>query len=89
MKKSIKTKVIKTQLYAEHGEFLALDLGGTNFRVIHCVIDPHSSEPHYDVKYFSVPEAARLGPGEHVSEDEISVKSRGQGTQRNSQNLAD
>lgn len=54
-------------LAAENGEFLALDLGGTNFRVIHVVINPSISSPEYHIKYHSVPESTRLGPGEHVS----------------------
>ncbi|XP_022656282.1 hexokinase-2-like [Varroa jacobsoni] len=51
---------------SENGEFLALDLGGTNFRVIHVVINPSISSPEYHIKYHSVPESTRLGPGEHL-----------------------
>ncbi|OQR78718.1 hypothetical protein BIW11_00258, partial [Tropilaelaps mercedesae] len=50
----------------EHGEFLALDLGGTNFRVIHVVLKKNVSLPEYFIKYYSVPESTRLGPGEFL-----------------------
>ncbi|KAH6927706.1 hypothetical protein HPB50_007400 [Hyalomma asiaticum] len=49
----------------EKGEFLALDLGGTNFRVLHLQLDPEG-EQQFHVKYYSVPEPIRLGPGEKL-----------------------
>lgn len=49
----------------ERGEFLALDLGGTNFRVLHLQLDPEG-EKQFHVKYYSVPEPIRLGPGEKL-----------------------
>ncbi|EEC16047.1 hexokinase, putative, partial [Ixodes scapularis] len=49
----------------EKGEFLALDLGGTNFRVLHLQLDP-DGEQRFHVKYYSVPEPVRLGPGEKL-----------------------
>lgn len=49
----------------ERGEFLALDLGGTNFRVLHLQLDPEG-EQQFHVKYYSVPEPIRLGPGEKL-----------------------
>ncbi|KAG0425965.1 hypothetical protein HPB47_026896, partial [Ixodes persulcatus] len=49
----------------EKGEFLALDLGGTNFRVLHLQLDP-DGEQRFHVKYYSVPESVRLGPGEKL-----------------------
>uniref|UniRef100_A0A2R5L9E4 Phosphotransferase n=1 Tax=Ornithodoros turicata TaxID=34597 RepID=A0A2R5L9E4_9ACAR len=49
----------------EKGEFLALDLGGTNFRVLHIVLDD-VAEPVFHVQYFSVPEPVRLGAGEKL-----------------------
>ncbi|CAL1279146.1 unnamed protein product [Larinioides sclopetarius] len=47
----------------EKGDFLALDLGGTNFRVILLKLDP---ERPLDciVKYYTVPEPLRLGEGQ-------------------------
>ncbi|GIY43228.1 hexokinase type 2 [Caerostris darwini] len=51
----------------EKGDFLALDLGGTNFRVILLKLDP---EREFDciVKYYTVPEPLRLGEGELLFE---------------------
>ncbi|KAG8194447.1 hypothetical protein JTE90_011055 [Oedothorax gibbosus] len=46
----------------EKGDFLALDLGGTNFRVILLKLDPES-ELDCIVKYYTVPEPLRLGEG--------------------------
>lgn len=51
---------------AEKGDFLALDLGGTNFRVILLTLDP-ASELQSIVKYYQVPEEVRLGEGVKVS----------------------
>ncbi|XP_035213132.1 hexokinase-1-like [Stegodyphus dumicola] len=51
----------------EKGEFLALDLGGTNFRVILLKLDPES-ELYTNVKYYTVPEELRLGEGEMLFE---------------------
>ncbi|XP_054709188.1 hexokinase-1-like [Uloborus diversus] len=45
------------------GKFLALDLGGTNFRVILLELDS-SLELNCQVKYYTVPESLRLGEGE-------------------------
>lgn len=50
----------------EKGDFLALDLGGTNFRVILLTLDP-ASELQSIVKYYKVPEEVRLGEGVEVS----------------------
>lgn len=47
----------------EKGQYLALDLGGTNFRVILLKLDP-SSDLDCVVKYYIVPEEVRLGEGE-------------------------
>lgn len=49
-------------LILEKGDFLALDLGGTNFRVILLKMDPES-ELDCIVKYYTVPEPLRLGEG--------------------------
>jgi len=46
----------------EKGEFLALDLGGTNFRVILLKLEP-SLDLECIVKYYTVPENLRLGEG--------------------------
>lgn len=47
----------------ENGEYLALDLGGTNFRVIYVkMVDGKITEEIVD--YFVVPEPTRIGPGE-------------------------
>jgi len=46
----------------EKGQFLALDLGGTNFRVILLKLDP-TSDLDTIVKYYKVPDEIRLGEG--------------------------
>ncbi|XP_063848049.1 hexokinase-2-like [Scylla paramamosain] len=49
----------------ECGEYLALDLGGTNFRVLYVVLkDGKFVEENVD--YFEVPRELRLGPGEDL-----------------------
>ena len=51
-------------LFTEQGDFLALDLGGTNFRVLLITLD----ENHFDMKskIYAVPEEIMLGPGTQV-----------------------
>ncbi|GFT78569.1 hexokinase type 2 [Nephila pilipes] len=51
----------------EKGDFLALDVGGTNFRVILLKLDPER-ELDCIVKYYTVPEPLRLGEGELLFE---------------------
>ncbi|XP_042890745.1 hexokinase-1-like [Penaeus japonicus] len=46
----------------ENGEYLALDLGGTNFRVIYIKMK-NGSITEEIVDYYHVPEERRLGPG--------------------------
>lgn len=46
----------------EEGEYLALDLGGTNFRTILVKLEKGKLVKE-EVKYFHVPEHLRLGPG--------------------------
>ncbi|XP_068240414.1 hexokinase-2-like [Palaemon carinicauda] len=49
----------------ENGEYLALDLGGTNFRVIYVrMTDGQFTEEVVD--YFHIPDEVRLGPGEKL-----------------------
>lgn len=49
----------------EKGRFLALDLGGTNFRVLLIEIDG----PHFDMEseIYAVPQEVMLGSGQQVS----------------------
>lgn len=49
----------------ENGEYLALDLGGTNFRVIY-VLMKEGKFVEEVVDYFAVPLETRLGPGEEL-----------------------
>jgi len=49
----------------EDGDYLALDLGGTNFRVILLRIKTGSIISE-EVQYYQVPEDIRLGPGEKL-----------------------
>jgi len=54
----------------EKGKFLALDLGGTNFRVLLIELGEHIS--HMESKIFAVPQSVMLGPGtglfDHIAE---------------------
>ena len=49
----------------ENGEYLALDLGGTNFRVIKLVLQ-NGKIIEEIIEYYSVEERLRLGPGENL-----------------------
>ena len=49
----------------ENGEYLALDLGGTNFRVIKLGLKNGKIEDEV-IDYYHVEEHLRLGPGEHL-----------------------
>ena len=54
--------IAKFMLLAESGDYLALDLGGTNFRVILLRIKAGAVDSE-EVQYYQVPENVRLGPG--------------------------
>lgn len=47
----------------ETGSFLALDLGGTNFRVLHVTLRA-GKKPEIDSQIYKVPESVRTGTGE-------------------------
>lgn len=51
---------------SEVGKFLALDLGGTNFRIILLELQGSNSSPICLTKHYTVPEVTRLGPGEKL-----------------------
>lgn len=51
-------------IVAEEGKFLALDLGGTNFRVL--LIELHGSDFKMDNEIYPVPQHIMLGTGEQV-----------------------
>ena len=51
-------------LQSESGKFLALDLGGTNFRVLLIELGEHIS--HMESKIFAVPQSIMLGTGVQV-----------------------
>jgi len=48
----------------EVGKFLALDLGGTNFRVL--LINLENGQMSLTSKVYSISEAVMLGPGNEV-----------------------
>lgn len=48
----------------EHGRFLALDLGGTNFRVLLIELGDKCT---MDSRIYAVPQPIMVGPGEGVS----------------------
>ncbi|KAG9509149.1 Hexokinase-2 [Fragariocoptes setiger] len=50
----------------EEGKFLALDLGGTNFRVVLVELEGANSEFHMDSETFAVPQHIMLGTGEQL-----------------------
>merc|ERR1712183_22089 len=53
----------------ERGNFLALDLGGTNFRVLHVNIgDPINGRPNIDMdsQIYKMPESVITGPGDEL-----------------------
>lgn len=50
---------------SESGDYLALDLGGTNFRVILLRIKAGAVDSE-EVQYYQVPENVRLGPGSEL-----------------------
>jgi len=51
---------------SERGKFLALDLGGTNFRVLLIVL---GEKKHFDMKskIYAIPQSIMLGSGTQVS----------------------
>lgn len=52
---------------AEKGDFLALDLGGTNFRVLHVrVLEEEKKVLKMDSQVCAIPQEMMLGPGEQV-----------------------
>lgn len=54
-------------LVAEKGDFLALDLGGTNFRVLHVrVMEEEKKVLKMDSQVCAIPQEMMLGPGEQV-----------------------
>ena len=71
---SAKIKMIPSYVTAlpdgtERGNFLALDLGGTNFRVLHVnITDPVDGQPNIemDSQIYKMSESVITGPGEQV-----------------------
>jgi hypothetical protein len=55
---------------SERGKFLALDLGGTNFRVLIITL----GEKHFDMKskIYAIPQSIMLGTGTQVSEQSLN-----------------
>lgn len=54
---------------AEKGDFLALDLGGTNFRVLHVrVVEEEQKVLKMDSQICAIPTEMMLGPGEQVGQ---------------------
>ena len=50
---------------SENGQFLALDLGGTNFRVIKLQLEKGKIVDEI-IEYYQVEETLRLGPGPNL-----------------------
>lgn len=54
-------------LLAEKGDYLALDLGGTNFRVLHVrVVEEEQKVVKMDSQICAIPQEMMLGTGEQV-----------------------
>lgn len=60
----MKLKLLFPSLRLEKGKFMALDLGGTNFRVL--VIDIDGDEFHMENQIFSIPQEIMRGTGEQL-----------------------
>lgn len=59
---------IPSFLPAEKGDFLALDLGGTNFRVLHVrVVEEEQKVVKMDSEICAIPLEMMQGPGEKVT----------------------
>lgn len=52
--------------FSEQGHYMALDLGGTNFRVLKVILEKHNKFEMIKEKY-EFPEEMKVGPGEKVS----------------------
>lgn len=52
-------------IHIERGKFLALDLGGTNFRVLIIYLDDNH---HFDMqsKIYAIPQSIMVGTGQQV-----------------------
>ncbi|KAJ8385409.1 hypothetical protein AAFF_G00189350 [Aldrovandia affinis] len=65
--KMLPTFVRATPDGTEKGDFLALDLGGTNFRVLHVrVVEEQQKMVKMDSKICAIPQEIMLGPGEQL-----------------------
>ena len=53
---------------SESGDFLALDLGSTNFRVCHLNMCSGRKEEKFDVKYYDIPEEMKKGKADPLFE---------------------
>lgn len=59
--------IVAPPLSAEHGEFLALDLGGTNFRVLRVrVTDNGLQKVEMENQIYAIPEDLMRGSGTQV-----------------------
>lgn len=62
-------------LSAERGDYLALDLGGTNFRVLHVrVVEEEQKVCIMDSEICAIPREMMLGPGEQVTQEKKALK---------------
>lgn len=62
-------------LPAESGDFLALDLGGTNFRVLHVrVVEEEQKMLKMDSQICAIPQEMMLGTGEQVTQTDQTRK---------------
>uniref|UniRef100_UPI003AAFFD52 hexokinase-4-like n=1 Tax=Centroberyx gerrardi TaxID=166262 RepID=UPI003AAFFD52 len=65
--KMLPTFVRATPDGTEKGDFLALDLGGTNFRVLHVrVVEEQQKVLKMDSQICAIPQEIMLGPGEQL-----------------------
>lgn len=59
-------------MFPETGNFLALDLGGTNFRVLLIKLNP-GGQVEMTSTIYMIPESIMIGPGTGVSQDKIII----------------
>lgn len=57
---------MKNVLAAETGQYLALDLGGTNYRVLLVTLEGHGKPPHISETVYAIPKDIMVGTGEAV-----------------------
>lgn len=53
-------------LFSEKGSFLAIDLGGVNFRILQVILGPEKSKCKVDSRIYAFPEEKMTGSADEV-----------------------